>query len=101
MNGPLPESNTEAFAPDRPYRLSPSVALRPEPFGALVYDFTTRKLSFLKTRLLVDVVRALDEAPDARQALAAAEVPDAEHDRYLSALAGLASAGTIEDRGES
>ncbi|MFC4000519.1 mycofactocin biosynthesis chaperone MftB [Prauserella oleivorans] len=91
--------STELFDPDRPYRLSPSVALRPEPFGALVYDFTTRKLSFLKTRLLVDVVHALADAPDARAALASAEVPEAEHARYLDALAGLVSAGTIEVRG--
>ncbi|KID30967.1 mycofactocin biosynthesis chaperone MftB [Prauserella rugosa] len=92
--------STEVFAPDRPYRLSPSVALRPEPFGALVYDFTTRKLSFLKTRLLVDVVRALEDASDARDALRSAEVPADDHDRYLDALAGLASAGTIEVRGD-
>ncbi|MBB3661564.1 MULTISPECIES: mycofactocin biosynthesis chaperone MftB [Prauserella salsuginis group] len=92
--------STEAFAPDRPYRLSPSVALRPEPFGALVYDFTTRKLSFLKTRLLVDVVHALEKTPDAHAALRSAEVPDGQHDQYLDALAGLASAGTIEVRGD-
>lgn len=84
-----------SFDPDRPYRLSSSVALRPEPFGALVYDFTTRKLSFLKTRLLVDVVRELENQPDARSTLESAGVPRAEHARYLDALAGLASAGTI------
>ena len=31
------------------WRLDGSVALRPEPFGALAYHFGTRKLSFLKT----------------------------------------------------
>ena len=31
------------------WRLADSVALRPEPFGALAYHFGTRKLSFLKT----------------------------------------------------
>ncbi|MBK1786951.1 mycofactocin biosynthesis chaperone MftB [Prauserella cavernicola] len=93
--------STDQFAPDRPYRLSSSVSLRPEPFGALVYDFTTRKLSFLKTRLLVDVVRELEQQPDAQAALVSAEVPPAEHQRYLDALAGLLSAGTIEARGTS
>ena len=43
-----------------------SVALRREPFGALVYYFATRKLSFLKSQLLVDVVAALDEHPRRR-----------------------------------
>lgn len=92
-------STEPPFDPDRPYRLSSSVALRPEPFGALVYDFHTRKLSFLKTRLLVDVVRDLENQPDARSALGSAAVPEQEHARYLDALAGLLSAGTIESRG--
>ena len=30
-------------------RAAAVVALRPEPFGALAYDFTSRRLSFLKT----------------------------------------------------
>jgi len=38
------------------WALDESVALRPEPFGALAYHFGTRKLSFLKTPELVDVV---------------------------------------------
>jgi putative mycofactocin binding protein MftB len=92
-------STETAFDPGRPYRLAPNVSLRPEPFGALVYDFGTRKLSFLKTRLLVRVVRELAEAPDARSALDAAEVPESQRQRYMDALAGLLSAGTIESRG--
>lgn len=83
---------------DRPYRLSPTVSLRPEPFGALVYDFSTRRLSFLKTLALVRVVRELEHQPDVRGALAAAEVPEAEHVPYLKALSGLAEAGTIQPR---
>ncbi|MQA63362.1 MAG: mycofactocin biosynthesis chaperone MftB [Actinophytocola sp.] len=84
--------------PRRPYRLSPTVSLRPEPFGALVYDFTTRRLSFLKTLALVRVVKELAANPDVYGALAAAEVPAAENQRYLDALAGLLSAGTIQPR---
>jgi putative mycofactocin binding protein MftB len=41
---------------DRPWRLHPQVAVRPEPFGALLYHFGTRRLSFLKDRTLLDVV---------------------------------------------
>ena len=44
---------------DEPWTLSPSVALRPEPFGALAYHFGNRKLSFLKRPELVAVVRGL------------------------------------------
>jgi putative mycofactocin binding protein MftB len=36
-----------AFDPDLGWRLHHQVAVRPEPFGALLYHFGTRKLSFL------------------------------------------------------
>jgi mycofactocin biosynthesis protein MftB len=87
-----------AFDPDRPYRCSPSVALRPEPFGALVYHFGTRKLSFLKTPQLLTTVQALAEHSDVHAALAAAGVAPAQRPAYLRALAGLAASGTIEER---
>ncbi|MFF4053881.1 mycofactocin biosynthesis chaperone MftB [Streptomyces chartreusis] len=84
------------FDPDRPYRCSPSVALRPEPFGALAYHFGTRRLSFLKSPVLVDLVTTLGDHPDVRAALEASPVPPDRHSAYLAALAGLADAGTIE-----
>jgi putative mycofactocin binding protein MftB len=87
-----------AFDPARPYRCSPSVALRPEPFGALVYHFGTRKLSFLKTPQLLTTVQALAEQPDVHAALVAADVPQEQRPAYLRALAGLAASGTIEER---
>lgn len=91
------------FDPGLPYRCSPSVALRPEPFGALVYDFVSRKLSFLKTPELVTVVSGLADHPDARSAVEAAGVPEQQRPAYLRALAGLLASGTIEARpqGES
>lgn len=92
------EARPESFAPDRPYRISGSVSVRPESFGALVYDFTTRRLSFLKTRLLVAVVTGLADHDDVHGALDAAEVPPAQREQYLKALAGLARAGTIQQR---
>jgi putative mycofactocin binding protein MftB len=72
------------------------VALRPEPFGALVYHFGTRKLSFLKTPELVEVVTGLERHPDVHAAIEAAGVATAQRPAYLRALAGLAQAGTIE-----
>jgi mycofactocin biosynthesis protein MftB len=88
------------FDPDRPYRCSPRVALRPEPFGALAYHFGTRRLSFLKTPELAEVVRTLAGHGDVHAALAAAGVPPRQRPGYLRALAGLAAAGTIEPREE-
>ena len=92
--GPVPSG----FDPGRPYRCSPSVALRPEPFGALVYHFGTRRLSFLKTPQLVTVVSGLADQPDVHTALDAAGVDPAQRAAYLRALAGLADNGTIEER---
>jgi putative mycofactocin binding protein MftB len=86
------------FAPEKPYRCAPAVALRPEPFGALAYHFGTRRLSFLKTPALVEVVRGLAGHPDVHTALDAAGVPPGERAAYLAALTGLAAAGTIEPR---
>ena len=87
-----------AFDPALPYRCSPRVAVRPEAFGALVYHFGTRRLSFLKTPELVDVVSGLERHPDVHTALDAAGVSTAARPAYLRALAGLAANGTIEER---
>ena len=81
---------------DEPWALSPSVALRPEPFGALAYHFGNRKLVFLKRPELVTVVRGLAGAGDVRSALVAAGVPEAAWPAYLTALAGLAASEMIE-----
>ena len=78
-----------AFDPDVRWRLHPQVAVRPEPFGALLYHFGTRKLSFLKNRTIVEIVTALADHPDARSACRAAGVDDDQAGPYLAALATL------------
>jgi putative mycofactocin binding protein MftB len=87
-----------AFDLNRPYRLSPSVALRPEPFGALAYHFGNRRLTFLKTPQLVDVVRLLDRHDTATGALSAAGVPVTAHERYAAALSALVDSEVINAR---
>jgi len=81
----------EAFDPARRWRLHPQVAMRPEPFGALLYHFGTRKLSFLKSPEIVTVVESLAGQPDARSACAAAGIAQHEQKRYLRALSVLAA----------
>ena len=76
------------FDLDARWRLHPQVAVRPEPFGALLYHFGTRKLSFLKNTRVVDVVCSLPDHDTARSALRAA---DAESDAYATALETLAA----------
>lgn len=82
---------TETFDPDRPWRLHPQVSVRPETFGALLYHFGTRKLSFLKNRTMVTLVNSLAEHPDARSACRAAGIDAASEPAYLRALGVLAT----------
>jgi putative mycofactocin binding protein MftB len=88
-------STDPSFDLDLRWRLSPQVSIRPERFGALVYHFGTRRLSFLKHPTLLAVVEGLVDAPTARAALSAAGVPDAELPRFRTALATLAASQTI------
>lgn len=83
------------------WRLSPSVALRPEPFGALAYHFGNRRLTFLKRPELVRVIRGLADHPDVASALDAAGVVPDQYAAYLTALSGLAAADMIRPRTES
>src|SRR5262245_6957733 len=83
---------------DQAWERSPSVALRHESFGALIYHFGNRRLTFLKRRELVTVVQALGGSPDVRTALAEANVPAAQWESYAKALRGLAEADVIRPR---
>jgi mycofactocin biosynthesis protein MftB len=84
-----------AFDLDAAWRLAPQVQVRPERFGALLYHFGTRQLSFLKSPALLAVVRSLAAAPTARAACQAADVPDAQLPSYRRALGTLAAAQMI------
>ena len=87
-----------AFDLDSAWRLDDRVAIRPERFGALLYHFGTRRLSFLKNPTLLAVVRGLTEHPTAREACADAGVGAGELPRYRTALAALAASRMIQPR---
>lgn len=80
---------------DTRWQLHPRVALRPEPFGALLYHFGTRKLSFLKSPRIVEIVRSLPEHASARTALRAAGVADDNAALYVKALDQLVDSDMI------
>jgi putative mycofactocin binding protein MftB len=90
-----------AVAPDSAWQLHPQVSVRPEPFGALLYHFGTRKLSFLKDRTLLAVVQGLPDAASARAACEAAGVADEYLPRYLRALGTLAESTMLVERERS
>jgi putative mycofactocin binding protein MftB len=85
----------EEFDLDRAWRVHPSVSIRPERFGALLYHFGTRRLSFLKSPALLTVLTSLAAAPDARSACEAAGVGAADLPSYRTALATLARSQMI------
>jgi len=78
----------------RRYRLDPDVALRPEPFGALAYHYGSRRLTFLRSPLLAELVRHLEEHASIDDALAAS-VPQERHPAFRHALASLADSRFI------
>ncbi|BDX34164.1 mycofactocin system protein MftB [Mycobacterium antarcticum] len=87
--------DAQAFDPDARWRLHHQVAVRPEPFGALLYHFGTRKLSFLKNVKIVEIVKSLDAHPDARSACRAAGIDDAAQAPYLHALSVLVKSNML------
>lgn len=83
------------FDPTCRYRLDPRVAIRPERFGALAYHYGNRRLTFLKSKRLVELVTTLASYATAADALDALGVPDHQRDMYEAALARLVSSEMI------
>jgi putative mycofactocin binding protein MftB len=86
-----------AFASEKAWRLNPQVALRDETFGALAYHYGNRRLVFLKSRTLVELVSSLRDYPSAAEAINAL-VPEAQRAIYRRALARLADSEVIDAR---
>jgi putative mycofactocin binding protein MftB len=89
-----------AFDLDAAWDIHSQVAVRPEPFGALLYHFGTRRLSFLKDPVLLTVVRELPNQASAGAALAVAGVATEQRAKYARALATLATTDMIVQRKE-
>jgi putative mycofactocin binding protein MftB len=83
-----------SFDSSAAYRLDEKVALRPEPFGALAYHYGSRRLTFLRSKLLADVVADLGDYSSVEAALDA-RVPVGQQPAYRRALASLASSEFI------
>ena len=95
MSTELGSQVTTTFDLDRPWRLDDRAAIRPEPFGAMLYHFGTRNLSFLKSTTLLRVLDILADHPTARAACATAGVSESELPTYGRALSTLASSNMI------
>jgi mycofactocin biosynthesis protein MftB len=83
------------FDPDRAWQLHSQVAVRPESFGALLYHFGTRKLSFLKNRTILAVVQSLADHSNVLAALRASGVEESQQGPYVHALGVLAGSNML------
>jgi mycofactocin biosynthesis protein MftB len=81
------------------WELDPQVALRPEPFGALAYHYGNRRLTFLRSPDLVELVRSLGEHASVDEALAASPIQPTRWPSVQRALASLADSEVIRPRG--
>jgi putative mycofactocin binding protein MftB len=86
------------FQLDSAWCLDERVAVRPEPFGALLYNYGNRRLSFLKDPTVLTVVRSLAEHPTARSACESAGVSAQAMPAYERALSTLARSAMIRER---
>jgi putative mycofactocin binding protein MftB len=81
------------------WELDPQVALRPEPFGALAYHYGNRRLTFLRSPDLVELVRSLGEHGSVDEALAASPIQPKRWPSMQRALTSLADSEVIRPRG--
>jgi putative mycofactocin binding protein MftB len=94
---PVAPPEVTGFDLEAAWALHPQVALRPEEFGALAYHYGNRRLVFLRSSTLVELVASLERFDSAGAALAAMVEPG-QHRRYESALARLAASEVIRAR---
>ena len=78
-----------------PYRLHPDVAIRPEPFGALAYHYGNRRLTFLRSPDLVELVKSLEHHETLGDALSATGLPPVRQGSFRKALASLLTSEVI------
>lgn len=78
------------------WRLHPRVSLRPEPFGALAYHYDNRRLNFLRSHDLVELVKELENFDTVRGAFDAQGLDERRWPSFSKALAALAESDFLQ-----
>jgi putative mycofactocin binding protein MftB len=87
-------TSIDVFDESSHWHLSEQVSLRDEAFGALAYHHGNRRLVFLKSRDLVELVRRLGDFETVGAALDELVAAD-QRARYVAALASLHGSGLL------
>jgi putative mycofactocin binding protein MftB len=98
LETPDPPARSPEFAAERAYELHPQVALRREPFGALAYHFGNRRLTFVRSLELVELLEQLGDHGSVTAALEALGVDDRHRPSIERALASLEQSEVIRER---
>ena len=83
---------------DAAFELHPQAAVRPEPFGALVYHYGNRRLVFLRKPEVLDVVNHLGVHDTVGHTLAACGIAESRWPSFVKALANLEDSEVIRVR---
>lgn len=83
----------------RSLELHPQAAVRPEPFGALVYHYGNRRLVFLQHADMVVVARALSQHATLADALEASGVDQRRWPAFAKAFESLINSDIVRERG--
>lgn len=95
---PPPPPPATGFAAGLAYELHPQVSLRREPFGALAYHFGSRRLTFVRSLELAEVVEALGRHCSVEAALDACGIAARRRPAIEQALASLEQSEVIRAR---
>jgi len=79
----------------RRYCLDPQVTLRPEPFGALAYHYGNRRLTFVRSHDLVDLLGILGDFPSLEDALDHVGIVGSRRPAIVAALTRLRTSEVI------
>jgi mycofactocin biosynthesis protein MftB len=82
----------------RSLELHPQAAVRPEPFGALVYHYGNRRLVFLQHTDMVTVANSLSQHATLADALAAAGVDSRRWPSFVTAFESLMKSDVVRER---